>query len=291
MTEPDGLFTRRLMLGQHLKRLRGARTLREVAAFVNLSDATISRIERGKQAILPSNVRLLCQYYGVGAPEVDMLVRQAQESEDRGSLLLDSDSVPDWAESFGNLQLESVESKVFQALLVPGPLQTAAYTREIAAASGSVAVPVDRQISRRAALRKRIEEGSWTFHAILDAAALNRTVGDGVLMAEQLAELEAMCSLPNLRLQVLPVSSGAHGAMTSSFTMLRYHDQNAMNAVFVELERAMWTAEKPKDLARYGAIFDRLEEQALTPDETREWMASLGSYYRANGGSSGWTAP
>lgn len=291
MTEPDGLFTRRLMLGQHLKKLRGARTLREVAAFVNLSDATISRIERGKQAILPSNVRLLCQYYGVGAPEVDMLVRQAQESEDRGSLLLDSDSVPDWAESFGNLQLESVESKVFQALLVPGPLQTAAYTREIAAASGSVAVPVDRQISRRAALRKRIEEG-WAFHAILDAAALNRTVGDGVLMAEQLAELATMSrSLPNLRLQVLPLSSGAHGAMTSSFTMLRYHEQIAMTAVFVELERAMWTAEKPKDLARYGAIFARLEEQALTPDETCEWMDSLGAYYRANGGSSGWIAP
>lgn len=287
MTEPEGQFTRRKMLGRDLKQLRGELKLKEVSEFTGLSESSISRIENGKQKITAANVRLLCQCYGVGAPEVDMLMRQASESDDRGSVVIDDDSVADWAKSFADLQHDSDETKAYQLKLIPGPLQTAAYARAVVAAGATDRVTADGVVRRRSAQRQRLLQGDWEYRAVLDEGALRTIVGDLLTMAEQAEDLAEVAALPNVTLQVMPFEAGAHIAMTGPFTMLRYRGSEAMNAVFVELDHAVWSVEKPRDLDRYGQMYEQLTEKALSPDESRAWLVSLGKFYRANGGRSG----
>lgn len=287
MTEPEGLFTRRLMLGRELRRLRGDRTLKAVAAFTGLSDSSISRIERGKQKILPSNVRLLCQCYGIGAPQVDMLVRQAEESEDRRSLVLDSDSIADWSESFFDLLLAAEEIWTFEDALAPGMVQPAAYTKAVVDAGESGNVTADGQIEVRGSLRQRLLNGGWQYRVVLDEAIFRRVVGSREVMVDLCDELVELSGLPNVEIQVLRFEAGAHIAMTGPFTMLRFADELDMNRVFVELDHAVWSAEKPQDNDRYNFMFQRLREQALSGEKSRDWLVSLAEYYRASGGRSG----
>lgn len=287
MTEPEGQFTRRKMLGDVLRQLRGDRKLREVAQFAGISESSISRIENGKQKITGANVRLLCQCYGVGAPDVDMLMRQATESDDRASVVIDDDSVADWAKSFADLQHDSDETATYQIKLIPGPLQTPEYARALVAAGDADQVTADGVVRRRSAQRQRLLQSEWEYRAILDEAALRTIVGDRTTMAEQAEDLAKVSALPNVTLQVMLFEAGAHIAMTGPFTMLRYRGSDAMNAVFVELDHAVWSAEKPRDLGRYGRMFEQLTKSALSPEESRAWLVSLGEFYRASGGRSG----
>lgn len=287
MTEPEGQFTRRKMLGDVLKQLRGERKLREVAQFTGISESSISRIENGKQKITAANVRLLCQCYGVGAPDVDMLMRQAAESDDRASVVIDDDSVADWAKSFADLQHDSDETRTYQIKLIPGPLQTPEYARALVAAGDTDQVTADGVVRRRSAQRQRLLREEWEYRAVLDEAALRTIVGDPATMAEQADDLAQVAALPNVTLQVMLFEAGAHIAMTGPFTMLRYRGAEAMNAVFVELDHAVWSAEKPRDLGRYGRMFEQLTKTALSPDRSIEWLVSLAEFYRASGGRSG----
>lgn len=287
MTEPEGQFTRRKMLGDVLRQLRGERKLKEVAQFTGISESSVSRIENGKQKITTANVRLLCQCYGVGAPELDMLMRQAAESDDRASVVIDDDSVADWAKSFADLQHDSAETRAYQIKLIPGPLQTPAYTQAVVTAGKADQVTADGVVRRRQAQRQRLLRGDWLYSVILDEAALRTLVGGEAMMADQVADLAEVASLPNVTLQVLPFSAGAHIAMTGSFTMLRYRDSESMDAVFVELDHSVWSAEKPRDLDRYKGMFGALTEIALSPDDSKAWLVSLVKQYRANGGRSG----
>lgn len=287
MTEPEGQFTRRKMLGADLRQLRGDRKLREVAEFTGISESSISRIENGKQKITRANVRLLCQCYDVGAPELDMLTRQADDSEDRASMVIDDDSVADWAKAFADLQHDSDETQTYQQKLIPGPLQDPAYTQAVVIAGETDKVSAESVVRRRAAQRERLLQGDWVYRAVLEEAALRTVVGDTATMASQLHNLVEVAALRNVTLQVMPNESGAHIAMTGPFTMLRYRGAESLSAVFVELDHAIWSAEKPRDVNRYSAMFDQLTAKALSPDRSRAWLVSLEKYYRANGGRSG----
>lgn len=287
MTEPEGQFTRRKMLGQDLRQLRGDRKLREVAEFTGLSESSISRIENGKQKITRANVRLLCQCYSVGAPELDMLTRQADDSDDRASIVIDDDSVADWAKAFADLQHDSDETRTYQQKLIPGPLQEPAYTQAVVIAGETDKVSAESVVRRRVAQRKRLLQGEWTYRAVLEESALRTVVGGFATMAEQIGDLIQVADLGNVTLQVMPNDAGAHIAMTGSFTMLRYRGAESLSAVFVELDHAIWSAEKPRDVGRYSAMFEHVTEKALSPDRSRAWLVSLEKYYRANGGRSG----
>lgn len=175
------------------------------AKYAGLKGPSISRIENGKQAILPRTVRLLCQCYDIGAPTIDMLMRQAEESNDRAWYTMYSDTVPSWVESFLGLETEAEEVWTYEAELVPGLLQTPEYPPRL--------------------------------HTVLNEAVLMRPVGGPSVMATQLRHLIEMNKHDNITIQVLAFEAGAHVAMTGAFTMLRFPDELEMNAVFLTRPR------------------------------------------------------
>jgi transcriptional regulator with XRE-family HTH domain len=283
-----GPFLRRLILGKELRKLRGDRKLKEVAHYAGISEASISRIESGKQVILPRTVRALCQVYEVGAPQVDMLVRQAEQSNERGVITLDADFAPDWSAPFFEMEADASEVWTFEAQAVPGLLQVPGYIAALVHAAESRGADPNQIISVRATRQRRLAGNRpLRLRVVLDEAVVTRPVGGPLVMAEQVSHLAEMAGLDHVDLRLLPFSAGAHIAMTGSFTMLRFPDELDIGAVYLEHDHAGTMAERPSDLARYSYMFERLGTAALNREETRSRLVSLAEHYRASGRGSG----
>jgi transcriptional regulator with XRE-family HTH domain len=285
---PLGPFVRRRLLGRALRKIADQAKLNQdqLAKETGLKAPSISRILNGKQTILPRTVRLICHACGVGAPTIDMLVRQAEESNERAWYQLYSDTVPSWVESFLGLEAEASEVWTYQAQAVPGLLQLPEYVRAIAAAAqlDSTDAEIERSVELRLARQRRLTSANPPLlKVVLDEAVVRRPVGGWTVHAAQLRHLVDMSRLKHVDIRVLAFDAGEHVAMTGGFTMLRFPDELEMNAVFLEHDHGATSAERPADLDRYGRMFVRLQSQSLDLDSTRERLATLADEYeRAN---------
>jgi transcriptional regulator with XRE-family HTH domain len=279
-TEP-GPATRRRQLGRQLRELRlaaGLKTMEAAAGRSGLSRATISRLESAKQTILPRTVRLLCQTYGIGAPEIDHLARLAEESEDRGWMVAYSDTTPNWFERYLGEEAEASEIWEYGAEFIPGLLQTADYCRAVSTANSPNAAKesVSRLVELRLARQALLEQDTLSrLHVVVNEAALRRLVGGTRLMREQLRHLSAMAKRRNVTVQVLPFSAGAHPAMTGSFIMLHFPSGGGEPTIFVEVDSGALYPDRPADFERYSWMFGRLRDLALSPNKSIALVSRL----------------
>jgi transcriptional regulator with XRE-family HTH domain len=279
-TEP-GPATRRRQLGRQLRDLRlaaGLTTMDTAAERSGLSRATISRIESAKQTILPRNVRLLCQTYGIGAPLLDHLVKLAAESDERGWLVAYSDTVPNWFERYAAEEAEASEISMYQAEFVPGLLQTADYCRAVTMISGPEML--DEEAEKHVAVRLArqgllMREHPPQLHFVLNEATLHRSVGGALVMREQLQHLQKVAELPQVTVQILPFSAGAHPAMVGAFTMLHFPVETGIPTVFVEVDSGALYPDRPVDVDRYKWVFGQLCDLALSSSESLSLISKV----------------
>ncbi len=243
---------RRRKLGIRLLELRKMAGLSQddAAEWTGLSQAAISRIESAKQVIEVKHVRLLAQCYGVGAPEVDQLLRMASEADDRGLLVTHSDTVPDFARDYVELETYASELWVCEPGWVFGLFQIPEYVRAVrlAAHPDATESELERSVSLRTDRQGRlIGDRPPRLRVVLDEAVLHRAVGGPKVMAAQLRHLIDVSMLPNITLQVMPFAVGAHPAVGAGFTVLRVD------------------------------LFEALSRRALGPEDTRSLLATLAS--------------
>jgi hypothetical protein len=100
---------------------------------------------------------------------------------------------------------------------------------------------------------------------VVNEAALRRHVGGRAVMREQLRHLGELAKRPNVVVQVLPFSAGAHPAMTGSFIMLHFPAANGEPTIFVEVDSGALYPDRPADFDRYTWMFDQLRDLALSP--------------------------
>jgi transcriptional regulator with XRE-family HTH domain len=280
MSEEVGPAVRRRQLSRQLRELRtaaGFATMEEAAAATGLSRATISRVESAKQVILPRTVRLLCQIYGIGSPTLDHLLRLAEESDERGWQADYADTVPSWFDRYVGEESDATEMWTYEAEFVPGLLQTDDYCRAVHAAAEQkpAATDTERAVAFRAARQARLSaKRPPKLHAVINEAVLYRQVGGRAVMEEQLRHLAAFAQRPNITLQVLPFSAGAHPAMIGSFMMLRFPPSTGVATIFVEVDSGGLYRDRPTDLDRYTWVFRQLRELALDPAQTLDLITT-----------------
>jgi transcriptional regulator with XRE-family HTH domain len=269
-----GSLVRRWRLGKRLRQIReeAGHTMDEAAAYIGVKRPTISRIETGRQAILPKNVKFLCQLYEVGAPDVDMMLRQAEESNEKGWWLGFSDTMADWFETYLGFEADAKAIWTYQPEFVPGLLQTPSYVRGLNEAFQTKPAKVEKTLALRLDRQKRLDMRQTDYRVVLSEAVVRRPVGD---MREQVRHLLELSEREYVRLQVLPFTTGPHRAMTGPFYMMTLPEEEKPNFVYVEHQDGATYLERPIDLSKYAAVFDSLSEQALSPDDTRRFLATL----------------
>ncbi|MGH3566678.1 MAG: helix-turn-helix domain-containing protein [Pseudonocardia sp.] len=281
MTNGPGFTVRRRQLGKELRRLResAGKTIAEAAEWVGIKPPTISKIENGRQAIRPTNVRLLLQLYGIEAPAADTLIRLAGEANQRGWWASYGDTVPDWFRTFVGLESDASEINGYESELVPGLFQTTEYAQAVmlAAHPTTSQAELTRLVSFRHERQQRLAGNTPPhLHFVLNEAVLRRPVGGTEAFGQQLDHLAAMARLPHVDLQVLPFTAGPHPAMGQTFKLLRFPgDEAGLDFVYLENDRGALYLERPADVERFQTIFTQLTAAALTTSETRTFLATL----------------
>lgn len=280
---------RRRQLGGALRRLREAAgtSAKEAADWAGFSTSTLSKIERGGQAVKIGHVRLLAQLYGVDAPEVDTLIRLAREASQRGWWAAYGDTVPDWVRTYLDLEQDASELWAYESGLVFGVFQTPAYAEAITAAARPA--PDSDELARLVAFRTTRQQRLFgdrapSLRVILDEAVLCRPVGGPAVMREQLEHLAEVVKLPHVSVLVQPFSAGAHPSIGLAFTLLRFADAETagMDCVYLENAQGALYQERPSDVDRYMVIFEQLSESALSADDSLDLVASYAQRYRAS---------
>ncbi|MEV4557563.1 helix-turn-helix transcriptional regulator [Kitasatospora sp. NPDC049285] len=278
----SGATARRIQLGAQLRRLREARGVtREDAGYsIRASESKISRMELGRVGFKQRDVADLLTLYGV------------QDEESRAALLGlvgetnapawwhgYGDVIPQWFQTYLNLEDAANLVRSYEVQFVPGLLQTPEYVHAVMRA-GSPGVP-EEEIERRAAVRLRrqvrfLAEGTTArLELIVDETALRRPRGGPEVMRGQLARLAELSLRETISLRVLPLGMGALAADSGAFTVLAFPEPDLSDVVYVEQFTTAMYLDKAVEVAEYNAALEKVSAAALSEEETRALLAEI----------------
>ena len=269
---------RRRRLAADLHRLRQASklTIEQVAESLEWSPGKVSKIENARVSVMPRDVRRLLDLYGIAeGPERDLLLSLARESRERGWWQQYGDTVPEWFATYVGLEAEASAISVYQAEIVPGLLQTQGYATALHRAELMNAT--EEEIEQRVAVRmerqaRLTEPDAPRLWVVLNEAVIRRVVGERAVMHGQLARLAESASAPNITLQVLPFSAGAHASMDSAFSIVSFDPPTDGDVVYFEHPTSSLYLERPQEVARYRLIYEHLRAASLSLDESRRLL-------------------
>ncbi|MDQ0380112.1 helix-turn-helix domain-containing protein [Amycolatopsis thermophila] len=276
MSRGQGPTIRRRRLASELRRLRESAdlTIDEVAEKLECSASKISRIETGHVGVTPRDARDMLELYGMTGDEREALVQLAREARKPGWWQAYKEV---FTGTFVGLEADASSLRAFQALLVPGLLQTEQYARAVIRAMRPDAEESDiqRRVAARTARQQLLTDPSPPeYWAVIDEAVLHRVVGGPEVMAHQADRLLAVAQLPHVTIQVVPFGAGAHPGMEGPFLILGFPEQADPDVVYVDSTSGGFFLELPPDVRRYILMFDHLRATALKPDDSVEVIAA-----------------
>ncbi|WP_320065161.1 helix-turn-helix transcriptional regulator [Micromonospora sp. RTGN7] len=272
---PKTARARRLGIALRTHREAAGLTLEAAADEINSTRSTLSRYENAQTLIRPATVRALLTLYGVGPDELTAAVQLAKDARQPGwwvsySYLLDRRTI-----DFIALEAEATGIANFEPSVVPGLLQTADYIRAVM--RGGPHTLSDEQVEQRVHLRldrqqRLTDEEPPILDTIIDEGALLRPVGGQSVMEEQLRHLLKMAELPNITVQVIPLSAGYHRGTRGSLHILEFPDPEDPIIASVETVAGQMVLDRPGDLRTCTKIMEHLRTVALSPAASREQL-------------------
>jgi transcriptional regulator with XRE-family HTH domain len=264
----------RFQLGKQLRLLReqAKLTTEDVGLQLDCSPSTISRMEGGKVGIRRSTLERMLDIYDLTDHEHrETLIALAKEGKRRGWFARYGDLPPSYSRFIG-LEAAAEEMRNYEALVVPGLLQTEEYTRALLRTSapdtqGPLEEAIEAHVSarrERQALLTR-DENPLRLIVVLDEGVIRREIGGPDVMRSQLKRLAETSRMRNVTLQILPFVGGAYAGMSGSFAILQFND--APNVAYAEaLTGDIY--QEAGDVQRYHDVFESLRAAALSPLES-----------------------
>lgn len=279
--QPPTVRLRRLAAElRHLRQEAGL-SQAEVTEKTDVNLATLHRIETAKAKPQLRTLNALLDAYGVtGNRRADLITLQ-KEAKQRGWLHGFEADLPSPYSAYIGLEAEARQAINYESLFIPGLLQTEDYARAVVrgvrptATDDEVETRITARMQRQALLESDTPLRLW---AILDQAALSRTVGNDAVMRDQLVHLSRQAQRPHITVQVIPFSAGAHPGMPGSFIVLKF-DADSPDAIHIDSMAGGLFLEKETDIQQYNHICEHLRAIALSPTDTAALIASLREDY------------
>ncbi|HEX4062400.1 MAG TPA: helix-turn-helix transcriptional regulator [Streptosporangiaceae bacterium] len=281
MTGEHSPTVRRRRLASELRALREAArlTCEEVAEHLECSASKISRVETGRVSVSPRDVRDMLALYGVDPQQLDSLVQLARESRQKGWWHAYSDTMQPRFATYIGLEDAAAEIRTYELNLIPGLLQTEDYARTVINAGNLTGTQedVERRVALRMARQPMLLSGSNPpqFWAVLDEGVLHRTVGGTGLMHLQLDHLLEIADMPNVAVQVIPFTAGAHPGMGKPFVILSFPERADTDVVYLEDFTSTLYLEDVDEIDRYNVLFNHLRATALSFEESAALITSV----------------
>jgi transcriptional regulator with XRE-family HTH domain len=271
-------------LGAELKKRREAAgvTAAHIADETGWDRTKISRIEAGQVDISTVDVIFFlgaCGIYRADAMDVLRLSRLAEQDNGywlspQGEWLGTSLTSLIYHESTADRSIS------YEPFVVPGLLQTPAYSREWI---GRSALRLSRSVEEALVVREQRKEvlhrpNPRQFVFFVHEQALRTQVGDSEVMHEQLLHMVIMAALGNVTLRVVPASAREDSVFGGPFRLFEFRKHypllyldGFLTGVFIEGEDVVG------DYYRY--LLPELRAVALDAGESREFVAKLADEY------------
>ncbi len=274
---PPTLRMRRL--AGELRRLRTTAEMsrEDVAEKTDINVATLYRLETARGRPQRRTLNTLLDTYQVPDDERAELLTLLKAAGEQGWLQPYFSSIPEEYSMYIQLESEAESVRNYESLLVPGLLQTPAYTK--ASTKGQnptrstehVELQASIRASRQALLTRSNPLALW---AIVDEAVLRRQVGGPDVMREQYQHLLSMMELPNITFQVVPFSAGSHPGMLGSFSLLDFPEPDPI-VVCLETIAGSLFQETDAEVASCTMRYDHLRATAISPAESVRMVTEL----------------
>jgi transcriptional regulator with XRE-family HTH domain len=257
-------------LGNALKRAREAagKTQDEAGEVIDAAGSKVSRLELGQSGIRLTDLKLLCDFYGVGDEEAESLRELARAGRQRGRWSGYRNVVPGWFRQYLDLEAAATEIRWYQPEVIPGIFQTEGYVRAMLAADPDV--DVDRQVALRMERQTVLDEPDGPeLNVIVSESALRRGIGDPVTMIDQLERLIEVSHHRKVELQVLPFAAQTYVPASYSFTILRFDENSHSDVVYLETMTDADYLDRFDSVRTYTRLWGRLQAAAIGPVESR----------------------
>ena len=262
-------------LGQQLRALRESigMTLRQAGEYLQRDPSMVSRFETAETPIRRGDVLALLDLYGVS------------EERTRDGLLQLSDDVwrkgwwDDYTSTVGRRSIDMVwlearaeRLRTYEAMLVPGLLQTRQYAETLIRNAATADTP-EEQIEKGIELRMTRQhmlddEVPVSFAAVVDEAVLRRVIGGPEVMHGQLTQLLDVAERPNVEVRVLPLRHGVHAGLDGSFWLYEMPDPYPDVACVNILGSNLYVEEEAAAVGRFRQAYYQLSAAALDGKES-----------------------
>jgi len=263
MTGSSSADEARKALGGRLRELReGARlTAVELARLMDRHAAKVSRIEHGKALPTEDDIRAWCLHCDAVDQAADLIASlKAVEGMWIEWRRMERTGLRHAQAAVRPLYDRTRTFRTYSPNLVPGILQTEAYTREILIAHmRRRALPddIDSAVAVRMERQRYLRQGDHRFAVLMEETALWMGIGGVDLMAEQLRHLIEVSKLPNVSFGIIPAAPNRHLAWpVEGFWM--FDDAQ----VAVELVSGYLTLTQPREVAMYAQAFTEMSSLA-----------------------------
>ena len=268
---------RQRFLGAELRRFREAAkmTLDAVGKEMDVSDASISRLENAQVRARVRDVAFLLDLYGVTDTEKrEALITLARDVRKTGWWSRYAGAVARPYVEFVSLEAEAGSLWTYEPQLIPGLLQTEGYLRAMIETGQTKLAPerVETLVEVRKTRQQVFdrEPEPLRYWAVLDEAALHRVIGGEGVMREQFKYMVDMADRSNVTVQVLPYRAGMPTWVNGPFNILEFPVPADLSVVCIENLSGTLYLEEDQDIERYTLAFRHLSAAALSPKDSRE---------------------
>ncbi|GLZ03962.1 transcriptional regulator [Actinomadura sp. NBRC 104412] len=265
------LLARRLAVELTARREAAGLTREEVTRRLHWAGSTLFRIETGRTKPQPRSVRELLDLYGVPTAEKEGLIQLARDARKPGWWHSFRGVLPNPYEVFIGLEAGATTIRTFEALVIPGLLQTPDYARAVIRSGRQELEPeeIERRVQVRVARQQILTRPDrprlW---AVVDEAVLHHMVGGRTIMRDQLDHLVGASEQGKTTIQVVPFTAGAHAGTSGPFVLLGFAEPAVPDVVYLETIPDGVYLEGARDVEAFMLAFDRLLAAALHPDDS-----------------------
>ncbi|MGW2341253.1 helix-turn-helix domain-containing protein [Streptomyces sp. NPDC001661] len=223
-----------------------------------VAESTIAAIEQARRPLVPKL-----------AASLDQLLDTKGALATAVAAMPEVDQFPLWAESYIQHEREAIALSWYDALVVPGILQTAEYARTLlgqrvpAYSEDEVEAKTAARVDRQAILHRKVPP---TMSFVAWEPALKMAIAEPLVRAAQLRFLRECADLPGLSFQVLPLDAQENAGDAGPFILLETPEHQHL--AYTESQRGSQWVSDADEVSILACKYAMLRSQALTPKAT-----------------------
>jgi transcriptional regulator with XRE-family HTH domain len=262
-------------LGQRLREIRldAGLTARALAELCGWHESKCSRIEHGRTPPSDADLRAWTKHCGAAVQTADLIATARGidgmyvewRRMERAGLKRAQESVKPLFD-------RTRRFRAYASWLIPGPLQTEAYTRALLLATARQrghSEDVEDAVAVRMERQRVLHEGDHRFAVLIEEHVLRKIIGGPEAMVGQLGHLIEAGTLPSVSLGIVP--DAADRSVMRPVEGFWIFDESQVN---VELVSAYLTVTQPHEVDSYIRTFAELAGLAVYGAPARRLITS-----------------